>query len=343
MEQLSDHLRARGHEVTVVAPGGRNGEGFFSAGGSFAVSANQSTANISFGPRTAARIRRFMRDMTFDVLHLHEPLIPSASMLALLFSSSANLATFHAAREKGAMGYQMARPLLGLLAGKIDVRAVVSPAARDLVARYFPGDYRILPNGVDTGIFSPGGPLLEDLDEDAFHLVFVGRAEPRKGLDVLLRALPLVREKHPEVRLLVAGVEEPAEKREGVIWLGRLPDGLIPAAYRSAKVMVSPALGMESFGVVLIEAMACGVPVVASDIPGYRAVVEEGVQGMLFPPGDHHEMARVLMHLIEDDEKRDKMRTAAIARAESYSWRNLVQDVEIAYQDAIDIHGRVTR
>ncbi len=343
VEQLSSHLRRRGHEVAVLAPGGRSGEGFFSVGRSFAVSANQSTANISFFPGTARRIRRLLRDTPFDVLHLHEPLIPSASLLALLFSPCATLATFHAAREKGALGYRLARPLLAPPARRIDVRAVVSPAARELVSRYFPGDYRILPNGVDTGIFSPHGPRLEGLEEGAFHLVFVGRAEPRKGLEVLLRALPLVRERHAEVRLLVAGAEEPQRGWEGVTWLGRLPDGLIPAAYRSAQVMVSPALGMESFGIVLVEAMSCGVPVVASDIPGYRAVLEGGAAGMLFPPGDHAALARLLLRLVEDAAERERMAAAARERAQGFAWENLVGEVEAAYAEAVEIYGRKRR
>jgi phosphatidylinositol alpha-mannosyltransferase len=304
------------------------------------VSANQSVANIAFGPGTAARIRRLLRDVPFDILHLHEPLIPSASMLALVFSRCASLATFHAAREGGALGYRLARPLLAPLARKIDLRAVVSPAARDLVSRYFPGDYRVLPTGVDTSIFRPSGATLEGLEADAFNLVFVGRAEPRKGLEVLLRALPLVREVHPEVRLLVVGVDRPRSAGEGTEWLGRLPDELIPAAYRSARIMISPALGMESFGIVLIEAMACGVPVVASDIPGYRAVLEDGVQGALFPPGDHLALANVLLRLIGDGEERERMAAAARARAERFSWDNLVEDVEEAYLRTIQIHGR---
>jgi phosphatidylinositol alpha-mannosyltransferase len=340
VEQLAEHLRGRGHRVQVIAPGGQSGAGFFSVGGSFAVAANRSKANISFGPRVAERIRELLRSEPFDVLHLHEPLIPSASMLALLFSSCATLTTFHAAREGGSMGYRLARPILRPLLRRIDVRAVVSPAARDLVSRYFPGDYRILPNGVDTQRFAPGGPVLEELMDGGFNLVFVGRAEPRKGLDVLLRALPLVREAHPEVRLLVAGVEEPEVRYEGVVWLGRLPDDLVPAAYRSAKIMISPALGMESFGIVLVEAMASGVPVVASDIPGYRAVVEDGIQGMLFPPGDHRALANTLKRLIEDEVIRGAMAESALARAAVFSWENLVEDVEAAYKDAVSIHGR---
>ncbi|MBN2025274.1 MAG: glycosyltransferase family 4 protein [Actinobacteria bacterium] len=340
VEQLADHLRGRGHRVLVIAPGGQDGVDFFSVGGSFAVAANQSRANISFGPRVAARMRGLLRREPFDALHLHEPLIPSASMLALYFSRCATLATFHAAREGGSMGYRLAQPILRKLAGRIDVKAVVSPAARDLVSRYFPGDYRILPNGVDTARFSPEGPALQEWTGSGFNLVFVGRDEPRKGLDVLLQALPLVRASHPEVRLLVVGVEEPSSAQAGVVWLGRLADGLVPAAYRSADIMISPALGMESFGIVLVEAMASGVPVMASDIPGYRAVLEDGVQGRLFPPGDHLALADALNRLIDDGAAREAMAAAALDRAAMFSWENLVEDVEEAYGDAVSLYGR---
>lgn len=341
VEQLSGHLRRRGHLVTIVAPGGCNGEGFRSVGRSFAISANRSVANISFGPRVAARIKRLLREEAFDILHLHEPLIPSSSMLALIYSRCARLATFHAAREGGSLGYRLARPMLQPLARRIEVKAVVSPAALDLVSHYFPGEYRALPNGVDTNLFKPEGPILEGLGDDSFNLVFVGRAEPRKGLDMLLEAVPLVREVHPEVRLLVVGIEEGPEKREGVVWLGRLADDLIPAAYRSASIMISPALGWESFGIVLIEAMACGLPVVASDIPGYRYVVEDGVQGTLVPPGDSRALATALLELVEDESKRKAMSGASVRRAEMYSWDKLVVEVEEAYEEAVERHGRV--
>jgi phosphatidylinositol alpha-mannosyltransferase len=250
-------------------------------------------------------------------------------------------ATFHAAREGGSVEYRLARPLLNPLARKIDIRATVSPAALALVSRYFPGKYRILSNGVDTKIFTPEGEVLRDLGEDRFYLIFVGRAEPRKGLDVLLEALPEVRETYPEVSLLVVGVDESYGRRDGVVWLGRLEDGLVPAAYRSARIMISPALGRESFGIVLIEAMACGLPVTASDIPGYRAVVDDGVQGVLVPPGDHRALACALVGLIGNDVKRKSMADAALLRAAEFSWENLVGDVEEAYMEAVERHGRV--
>ncbi len=383
VERLAAYLRERGHRVTVMAPDGRAGEGFYSAGTSVPVPANRSVANICFGPRAAARMRRFLAGAGFDVLHLHEPLIPSVSMLALLYSRAANVGTFHAAREVGSLGYLLARPLLRPLAERLHLRAAVSPAAMQLVSRYFPGEYRLLPNGVDTRLFHPRGPDLygfvrqslrpgavEDgegggggtsaeaggqerseepevdaslarrilgLDPRAFYLLFVGREEPRKGLHVLLRALPRIRETHPEVRLLVVGTEEAGRATEGVTWLGRLPDCLLPAAYRTAGIMVAPSLGKESFGIILLEAMACGVPLVASDIPGYRSVVEDGVQALLVPPGDPEALAAAVLHLVEDAALRRRLAEAGRARAEDFSWDRLVIEVEEAYLQALEI------
>ena len=342
VEQLSLHLHRRGHQVTILAPGGEDGEDYLSAGGSFAVSSNRSVANLSFGPRVAARVRGLMRERQYDLLHLHEPLIPSVSLLALMYSRSANMATFHAAREGGSLGYRLARPILNPLAGRLHLRAAVSPAAVELISRYFPADYRILPNGVDTAVFKPDGDRLEGLDEEAFYLIFVGRREPRKGLDVMLEALPFIREINPEVSLLVVGAEGGSSREEGVVWLGRLEDRLIPDSYRTARIMVSPALGWESFGIVLIEAMACGLPIVASDIPGYRAVVEDGVQGVLVPPGDARALAEALRELIRDEKRRRLMSEAALQRAVRYSWDNLVGEVEEAYEEAVKKYEEVS-
>ncbi|MDI6872770.1 MAG: glycosyltransferase family 4 protein [Actinomycetota bacterium] len=387
VERLAAYLRERGHRVTIIAPGGEAGEGFYSAGRTVPVPANRSVANICFGPGAAARVRRFLAASRFDVLHLHEPLIPSVSMLALLYSRAANVGTFHAAREGGSLGYLLARPVLEPLVRRLHLRAAVSPAAVELVSRYFPGEYRLLPNGVDTQRFNPrGGNLFHEiigphgtskrlgecvgggwgagedaetvhwegargspspaegglkrrisgLDPAAFHLLFVGRKEPRKGLHVLLRALPRVRREHPEVRLLVVGTDGGRRGEEGVTWLGRLPDELLPAAYRTAQVMVVPSLGRESFGIILLEAMACGVPVVASDIPGYRSVVEDGVQGLLVPPGDPEALASAILALVEDAHLRRRLAEAGRERAEEYSWERLVAKVEEAYREALE-------
>jgi phosphatidylinositol alpha-mannosyltransferase len=340
VEQLSAYLRQAGHRVTVIAPGGRESDEFHSAGKSFSVHFNRSVANLSFGPRTAAAMKRFLREKKFDLLHLHEPLIPSASLLALHYADCASLATFHAAREGGSRAYSLGRPLLGRLARKIDVRVAVSGPALELVSRYFPGPYRIIPNGVDTSQYSPQGKKLPGLEPGLFYLLFVGRADPRKGLDVLLEAFPNIYRSRPEVRLLVAGVENPVKRTEGVIWLGRLSDEQVPMAYRSADILVSPALGSESFGIILIEAMASGVPVVASSIPGYRAVVDDGVQGRLVRPGNSDDLARGIREMIEDEAALADMSEAALRKSRHYSWERLVPQVEEAYEEAMAAHGR---
>lgn len=363
VEQLARYLRDRGHRVTIVAPGGESGEGFISAGRSFPVRANRSVANIAFGPRTAARVKVIMEENAFDVLHAHEPLVPSVSLLALVFSRSANVGTFHAAREGGSLGYRLGGPVLRRLACRLHVRAAVSPAAEALVKRYFPGEYRLLPNGVDLRVFNPLGPSLcrepgwewpgnytsaDDVKGSrreaavgggATDLIFVGREEPRKGLHVLLEALPEIRRDFPRTRLLVVGARDTGGREEGVVWLGRLPDEMLPAAYRSAGLLVAPALGWESFGIVLLEAMACGLPVVASDIPGYRWVVEDGVQGLLVPPGDARRLAAAVKVLLGDAEKRSRMSTAALARAREFSWDKLVIEVEEAYEEALRVRA----
>ncbi len=360
VEQLARYLRGRGHLVTVIAPGGESGEGFLSAGRSFPVRANRSVANIAFDPGTATRVRRILRDNAFDVIHAHEPLVPSVSLLALIFSRSANVGTFHAAREGGSLGYRLAGPVLRPLARRLHVKAAVSPAAWELVGRYFPGEYRLLPNGVDLRVFNPWGPDLEGVRGEwsgdpasaggarengiealrgrrKMDLIFVGREEPRKGLHVLLEALPEIRRGFPGTRLLVVGSEDTGRRMEGVVWLGRLPDEMLPAAYRSAALLVAPALGWESFGIVLLEAMACGLPVVASDIPGYGWVVENGVQGLLVPPGDAPRLARAVMDLLGDAEKRSEMSAAALERAREFSWDKLVIEVEEAYEEALRV------
>jgi phosphatidyl-myo-inositol alpha-mannosyltransferase len=342
VEQLSARLRENGHYVTMVAPGGEESKEFHNAGKSFSIRFNRSVANLSFGPRSAAAMKGFLKENGFDLLHLHEPLIPSTSMLGLHYAECATLATFHAAREGGSRAYALARPLLGKLARKIDVRVAVSRPALELVSHYFPSDYRIIPNGVDTSQYSPQGEKLPGLDPGLFYLLFIGRAEPRKGLDVLLEAFTRIRKARPEARLLVAGVENPTEKMDGVIWLGRLTDDQVPMAYRSARLLVSPALGSESFGIILIEAMASGVPVVASSIPGYRAVVDDGVQGKLVTPDSSDGLADTIIRLIENEDMLKEMSAAALHKSREYSWDKLVSLVEKAYSEAIAAHGRAS-
>ncbi len=350
-------LREFGHTARIIAPvSGKSApeaglqvdpEDLLFVGRTFPVPANASTANIAFGPGIAGRMGSILEDEGFDLLHLHEPLIPSVSMIALLKSPCANVATFHAAREAGSAGYRLARPLLTRFLQRVDGRIAVSTSAYALANRYFPGLYRIVPNGVDTGIYSPQVEPRPELSEGE-TVLFVGRFEPRKGLPVLLEAWPSILAQRPAARLVVVGSGSGGdpfaclEKRElaSVVRCGRIPDGDMPSYYRSASLLVSPAMGRESFGIVLVEAMAAGTPVVASDIPGYRDVLGESGAGVLFPRGDSAALAEVVARLLAEAETRAAMGRAARARAERFSWDSVARQVEEVYISALEAAAR---
>jgi phosphatidylinositol alpha-mannosyltransferase len=251
------------------------------------------------------------------------------------------VSTFHAYREKGSAGYAAAGPLLRRWARGIDQRIAVSAAARSFAARYFPGEYHIVPNGYDERLFRPGdrvpwkegGPPV---------LLFVGREEPRKGLPVLMQALPRVLRERPDARLEVAGVEAisssllqtvPAEVRERVTCLGRLSEDDLADAYRRAWLMIAPSLGQESFGIILAEAMGSGTPLVASDIEGYRAVVGEA--GKLVPPGDAGALASAMIETLGQAQELDDLRRRGLARVVPFAWGRVVEEVEAVYLKAL--------
>lgn len=359
---LYRQLVSYGHTVRIIAPYSGSSvpeaglqidlQDLLLVGKTLPVRANASTAHIAFGPGIARRLGKFLVSEEFDVLHLHEPLVPSVSMIALLKSRCANVATFHAAREGGSMGYQLARPLLSRILNRVDERLVVSASARALVERYFPGAYEIVPNGVDTSIYTPQVAERPELSGGDIVL-FVGRFEPRKGLPVLLQAWPRVRAQHPGARLAVVGSgsgQDPfaslgEEDLASVLRCGRVSEEEMPSYYRSASLLVSPATGSESFGIILVEAMATGTPVVASDIPGYRDVLGDAGAGVLVPPGDSEALAEEITRLLAEPEKRKAMREAAIARAAIFSWDRVARQVEEVYRTAIEaaakrgIHG----
>ncbi|MHB8781617.1 MAG: glycosyltransferase family 4 protein [Candidatus Geothermincolia bacterium] len=342
VKHLYRRLKERGHEVRVIAPGGRpeaddsgavlDAGDLILVGKSFALRANSSTANIAFGPRVARHMRRLLARENFDLLHLHEPFVPSLSLLALIFSRTVNVATFHAAREGGSSLYRLARPLLAPLERRLEGRIAVSESARELVAAYFPADYDIVPNGVDTDTYAPG-----ESEAEGMTALFVGRfGEPRKGFEVLARAWPAVLEKLPQARLQVIGAGRPPQvpgAGDSITFCGRVADEEMPRCYREAQVFVSPALGMESFGIILLEAMASGLPVVASNIPGYRRVVAEGT-GVLFPPGDADALAARLALLLKDAEKRRVMGRDARAHSLDYDWKTVASRIEEVYARA---------
>jgi phosphatidylinositol alpha-mannosyltransferase len=340
IKALSGTLRARGHRVAVIAPSmtsGRSGtqEGdVLLIGRSLGIPANGSVAPLAFGPQAAASLHRALRAFGPEVLHLHEPLIPSLSLLALWRGEVPMIGTFHASAESS-WAYGAARPALKRAVQKLAIRTAVSEAAGELVGRYYPGDYVLTPNGVQTKRFA--GPRREGAGTKT--ILFLGRIERRKGLEVLIEAMTYLGDL--DARLVVGGTgpEEPACRRLAMRlgvraeFRGSIPDEALADLYRSADVYCAPGLGGESFGIVLIEAMAARSPVVCSDIPGYRAVA--GDAALLVPPEDAEALAGALRRVLTEDHLATRMAAASERTAARYDWDSLAAGVEAIYERAL--------
>ena len=341
VRSLADTLRARDHDVTVLAPyrskppqdAGDAGE-VRRVAKAFGVPANGSVAPVAFGPVAAAAVRRALNAIEPDVMHLHEPLIPSLSLLALWNSKAPSVGTFHAAAEES-FGYRIASPVLQRAAARITIRTAVSDAARELISRYVPGDYTLTPNGVDTQRFATAEPLL---DGSRPRVLFLSRIERRKGLEVLIQAMTRLRDLDVELVVGGSGPEERAARalaerlQVPATFLGRVSDEEVPRLYRSADVYCAPGLGGESFGIVLVEAMAAGTPVVCSDLPGFRAV--GGGAAELVPPGEAGPLADALRKVLTDAALAGQMGKMSSRMASAYDWSRLVVGVEALYERA---------
>ena len=336
---LGRALAARGHDVGMLAPqaSGSDGEapdGVVLVGRAVSVPANGSMAPLAFGPLAAARIRRVLDDIEPDVVHLHEPLIPSISLLALWNSDVPTVGTFHAAADSS-LGYRATRPVLARAAARLTVRTAVSDAAVALVSRYFPGEYEVTPNGVEVDRFARAAPL--DFGPRQ-SILFLGRLERRKGLDVLIEAMTFLRDL--DVHLVVAGggpeerFSRSFARRLGIDarFIGRLSERNLPRAYRAADVYCAPALGGESFGIVLAEAMAAGAPVVCSDLPAFRAVADDAA--LLVPPDHPAALADALRRALTDEQQRARMRERGETAAQRFDWDRLAEGVEAVYEKA---------
>ena len=347
-ELQADALRARGHDVRLIMgndpPGqftrvlhprvGRHGDppaNVIPVGRSVIVPANGSLPNIVLSPRAYFRIRQALERERFDVLHLHEPMTPTICLSALIMARTPMVATFHASGELGWMRY--GGPVWGFLIDRIDHRIAVSERARESQRRWLPGEYDVIPNGVLVPeSASPGGR--------EHRIVFAGRQEPRKGLQVLLRAWPLIRER-TGLRLTVAGADPLAVRLlltrlrtpdEGIDIVGFLDQSELTRTLLGAKALVAHSLGQESFGMVLTRAFACALPAVASDIPGYREVLEPEAS-VAVPPDDVPALAETVCALVEDEPRREAMGQAARELAvERYAWPTIARRLVGVYE-----------
>ncbi len=343
VEHLAAELRRRGDDVRVVAPGDRSRGGTVCVGSSVRVPFNDSVAPIALDPRAVRRTVEAVASFDPDVVHVHEPAVPWVSLTASRRSEAPTVGTFHAWSDD-ARAYSLARPLLRRVARGLDARVAVSDAACTYHARALglsERDFTVIPNAVDVQRFATATPIRGEL---APTLLFVGRLEKRKGLEQLIRAVIVLKAERPDVRLLIVGEGPerdrcqamiPARLRSDVVFLGRVDQDDLPRFYRSADIFVSPALGGESFGIVLIEAMAAGTAVVASDIPGYRSVIRDERYGRLVPPDDPRALAATLAMLLDSASLRDAMGREAQRAVQDYDWSTVTDRLRDLYQRVI--------
>lgn len=349
---LAETLLAAGHEVSVLAPGDAddpNLPGFVSpAGRALAVRFNGSVARLQFGPVAYARVRRWLRAGDFDVLHLHEPTVPSLSMLALAVADGPIVVTFHLSTTRSRT-LTAFTPVLRPLLEKVTARIAVSELARQVQVEHFGGDAVEIPNGVDTGSFRGAAPL-PGYPRAGATVGFVGRfTEPRKGMRVLLAALRELLPTFPHLRLLVVGSgAEDALRREAggelsahIELLGAVDDATKASVLRSVNVYCAPNTGGESFGMILTEAMAAGTPVVASDLDSFRRVLDSGRAGVLTPTGDSAVLATELAGLLSDPARRAEFAAAGRARVAPFDWDCVAAQVLRVYDTAVLADPRV--
>jgi phosphatidylinositol alpha-mannosyltransferase len=342
---LAKALLARGHSVSVLAPADEDADlppFVHPAGKALGIPYNGSVARLQFGPVSYARVRRWLRDNAFDVLHLHEPTAPSLSMLAMLVAEGPIVATFHTstARSRTLTAFQ---PVLRPLLEKITARIAVSALARRVQVEHSGGDAVEIPNGVDVDFFAKAVPL-DGYPRAGGTVGFVGRfTEPRKGMGVLLEALRKILPEFEDLRLLVVGRGEAEDLlREAgpelaphLVLLGQVDDETKARALRSVDVYCAPNTGGESFGMVLTEAMAAGTAVLASGLDSFRRVLDDGRAGMLTPTGDADALADALRELLGDPTRRASLAAAAGERVAIFDWSVVTTQVLRVYETAV--------
>ncbi len=335
-------LRSRGHDVRIITSSHglqKASEGdIIRVGKGFSVPFNGSMGTITLSPTYLAQMRAILERERFDVLHYHEPFVPFLSLVTLTLSTSVNVGTFHAFGGLS-ISYEFGKRMLGHYAGKLHGRIAVSPAARHFISRYFPGEYKIVPNGVEPGRYQRAVPIARYRD-GVPNILFVGRMEPRKGLIHLLRAFRKLQRDGVRARLLLVGTG-PGEREarryvltrqlEDVEFLGRVSEAQKAQLFKTADIYVSPATGRESFGIVLLEAMSAGAPIICSDIHGYRGVVRRERDGILVEPGNADALAASIRRLIDDPQLRAQLSRAGEERAQLFTWERVGQAVEEYY------------
>ena len=344
VRDLAEVLQQRGHEVSVLAPADDDTplpEYVVSAGRAVPVPYNGSVARLNFGFLSAARVRRWLHDGAFDVIHIHEPASPSLGLLACWAAQGPIVATFHTSNPRS-RAMIAAYPILQPALEKISARIAVSEYARRTLVEHLGGDAVVIPNGVDVDFFAKSEPKAE---WQGSTIGFIGRIdEPRKGLPTLMRALPKILAARPQTRLLVAGrgdEEEavdglPEAMRERVEFLGMVSDEDKARMLRSVDLYVAPNTGGESFGIILVEAMSAGAPVLASDLDAFRQVLDGGAAGELFPVEDAEALADSAVRLLGDRERLASLRELGSRHVRRFDWSTVGAEILSVYEMVTD-------
>ena len=340
---LERHFTQMGHEVRVIAPASRVistfGDRFIPIGKPRPIPTSGSIARVTTSLRLASRIKAVLNEEKFDIIHLHEPFMPMLCTAVLRFSNTANVGTFHAVHGKP--GYNFGRPISTIMlrrrVHKLDGKTAVSKPAMEFAHKHVPGYYTVIPNGVDLDHFSPNVSPIDEFCDGKVNILFVGRLEKRKGVSYLLEAYKRVRQEIPNSRLIIVGPGtrlrgkyERQVKRSGlkdVVFVGYVSYDELPRYYKTADIFCAPAIGWESFGIILLEAMAMGKPIVASNIDGYASLVTHGVEGLLVPPRDKEMLAQALITLMASESLRQEMGARGRVKAADYSWEHIVRRV----------------
>ena len=346
---LSREFTRMGHQTTIIAPSSKRGDelgtpNLMRIGKPIPFPIAGSIARVTLSFHRGTQIRDFLADEEFDVVHIHEPLIPVLPLWALRYSRTLNVGTFHAYLKRS-RGYRAWRPIIKRWFRNLHGKIAVSKPAAELISKYYPGYYNIIPNGIDSDHFGADVPPIERFMDGKLNILFVGRMEKRKGLRYLLSAYSRLKWEYPQIRLIIVGPGQldPASERvlgersmADVEFVGPVNYEDLPRYYRTADICCFPAIMGESFGIVLLEAMAAGKPVIASDIPGYASVVTHGEQGWLVLPKDEASLANGLVELINRPDLRRDLGARGRIHAREFNWDRIGKQVIDYYQRLLE-------
>ena len=348
VSQLAQELTHCGHQVKVLAPHSParpslEVDSFLPMGRSVPVPSGGSIARVSLSWWLYRKVREVLDEECFDIIHLHEPLAPVLPLCVLECSNTVNVGTFHAYYTRQHL-YRFSQPIIKRWHQRLHGGIAVSPAAHQYVHNFFPRDYRIIPNGIDVDHFSKSAVPWPQYQDGKTNILFVGRMEKRKGLKYLLEAYSRLRWEYPNIRLIVVGPGNLDRDSQSILsarnpgdveLVGGVSYQDLPRYYASADIYCSPATGQESFGIVLLEAMACGKPIVASAIEGYMGIVKDGEQGLLSPRRNPEALAEKLAILINNPEYARQLGQTGRKLVEKYRWKVVARQVETYYHDCI--------